>query len=293
MFTVDTMLAKLSKLLRVRFDAELCYKKLEPADRALHDQLLSQSPLKQDEKWIFPVFREYQLVGCAIVTGIGQPLTLIPEQLVELIELYLDAAIALTDRIDMLEQTEKQIHRTRKEEAHGQNVIPLRKPAPEGFNPAESFLRRLSPLAFAMPCLLEGTCENQMKQFAVELHELSGRYAFIYLSDLDWSRASDLDGIGPVTLYVPNLATLTLPQQLALTDYLKSRPGAEQPQVVAATLRSYSDLRQSGLVTMDLLYLVSVCYMKMDRPFREYRREGIVEFFFGNSAQVDTRGRLI
>lgn len=286
--TVHTMIEKLCKLLKMRFDAELSYKKLTQADHSLYTKLLKESPIQQNGKWFFAVYREYQLVGCAIVTGLKKPLNTMPEQLAEFVELYLDAAVALTDRIEVLDQIEQQMRGLHTIE---NNVIPLRKQAANEGLPL--LLQRLRPLAFAMPCLLEGSNDIDLKQFALELHDLSGRYAFIHLSDLIWSHADDLKNIGPVTLYIPNLATLSLSQQNALVEYLRARPDREQAQVVGAIQTGYYELRQSGLVLLELMHLMSVCYIKMDRPFREYRREGIMEFILGQQLHEPLRDSLI
>lgn len=292
MSTVNIMIEKLGRLLRARFGAELSYQKFGPEQQELHDQLLIQSPLKQADKWLFPVFREYQLVGCAILTGIDQPLETMSEQLSEFVDMYLDAAVALTDRVDLLDSIERQMNRSSIDAGGGANVIPMRKPTIELPDHSIPRLRRRARLGFALPCLLEGPTDDDLKHLALELHELSGRYAFVYLKDLAWSKAADLMGLGPVTLFIPDIAKLTLQEQIALTEYLQSRPSVGNAQIVAATVRSYADISQSGAVTMDLLHLMSVCYMKMDRPFREYRREGIVEFFFGSLIRDDIKGNL-
>jgi len=42
-----------------------------------------------------------------------------------------------------------------------------------------------------------------------------------------------------------------------------------------------------------ILHRLSVCYLRMDRPFAEYHKEGILEFFFGSLVRDDLNGRLI
>ncbi|MGE0764644.1 MAG: hypothetical protein AB7N80_15315 [Bdellovibrionales bacterium] len=288
------MIEKLSQLLRVRFGAQLSYQKLSSHQRELRDQLLRQAPLQQEDQWLFPVFSDYQLVGCAVVTGVTKRLDELSVELSEFVELYLDAAVALTDQLELLDQIEHQLNRNAVEAGGGGNVIPLRRPLVDPQDPIVTpRLRRRARIGFALPCLLEGPSQDDLKRLALELHELSGRYAFVYLSDLNWNKASDLKGLGPVTLYVPDITTLTLDQQIALTEYLRLHPSVEQAQIVAGTLHPYSDLRQSGALTMDLLHFLSVCYLKMDRPFCEYRREGIIEFFFGSLIRDNHKGRLI
>lgn len=292
MSSLNTLIEKLSHILKLRFGVTLSFERLDSKQYELKERLLRESPLSDEGYWLFPVFSDHQMVGCARIHGLeDRPLS---SQLSEFVELYLDSAVALTDQIELLDMIETQL-RTSEVNREAANVIPLRRSSlTETIKiPATKALRRRSRVGFALPCLLEGLSHLDLKHLALELHELSGRYAFIYLEELTWTSTADLKGIGPVTLFVPEIATLTLQQQIALTEYLRSRPNVDEAHVVMCTLKPYAELRASGKVLAELLELVSVCYLKMDRPFREYRREGLLEFFFGSLIRDSKKDRLV
>lgn len=287
---VEAIVTRLATLVKSRFRCELSYLDLDASQanyRDLHRQLIGESPVQKGEGWLFPVFRSHRLVGCAEVKGYEKCTPREQEQLNELLELYLENTLALTDQLEFLSCIEQQMDRATQEKG-GANVIPLHRSALE-----ETRQRARKRLSFALPCLIEGSSHDEIKAMTLELHELSGRYGFLYFGDLQFKTADDLKDLGPVTIYVPDILRLTSAQQLALLKYLSSRPSVAEPQVIAGTLMPYAQLRASAQIHSDLLHRLSVCFLRMDRPFKDYRKGGIAEFFFGSLVRDDLDGRLV
>jgi len=289
---VEALVAKLAKLVQSRFSCELRYVALgtSEADLILRENLLKTVPYDHEGAWLFPVYKCFQVVGYAEVTGYAGTSEEQKRRLANFIELFLEPAIEMSDQLDTLKQVEEHISRADEDYGRTNNVIPLRRPTVEGTGIKTKPRARLG---FALPCLVEGPTAEDLKAMAMELHELSGRYAFVYCQDVKWKFAEDLKDLGSVTLFIPDITALTFDDQLKLLKYLSSSPSVDEPQVITGTLKTYSELRSEELMIPELLHRLSVCFLRMDRPFAEYRREGIVEFFFGSLVRDDLQGRLI
>ena len=288
---VADVVGRLAKLVQSRFGCELRYMPFEASTEhaKIKDKLLRESPVKFDGAWLFPVFRGFQMIGCAEVVGFDAATEAQREQITDLVELYLESTLTLTDRLETLQQIEKQISRSGEDYGESTNVLPLRRPSEA--KPLQAKTR--SRLGFALPCLVEAQCHPDIKAMAMELHDLSGRYAFLYFDDVTWRFGEELKDLGPITLFIPDVAQLSIDLQLKILKYLSSAPSVDEPQIIAGTLRPYAELRSRELILTDLLHRLSVCFLRMDRPFAEYHRDGIVEFFFGSLVRDDLNGRLI
>lgn len=288
---VEAVVARLAKLVQSKFGCDLKYIAFETskAHAQIKDKLLREAPAKVEGSWLFPVFRGYQMIGCAEVVGFDKSTSVQKEQLTDLVELYLETTLALADKVDTLTQVEAQIARSVEDYGGCNNVIPLRRPV----EPQILKVKTRSRLGFALPCLIEAQTHLDIKAMAMELHELSGRYAFLYMDDVAWRFSEDLKDLGPITLFISDVSALSLDMQQKILKYLSSTPSVDEPQIIAGTLKPYADLRGEALVITDLLHRLSVCFLRMDRPFAEYRKEGILEFFFGSLVRDDLNGRLI
>jgi hypothetical protein len=292
---VAAMVARLARLVRARFRGELRFipfTKSDPEHCEIRERLLRAAPLKLGEAWIFPVMLSYQIVGCAEVKGMSSISEREAAELADLIELYLDATLALTDRVEALGLTEEQLKRAALESANS-NVIHFRRPADaatlksrsDSSAGAEGNTIALSPrrpLGFALASLIEGSSHGELKAAALELHELSGRYAFLFLSDLEWETAAELKELGPVTLYIPDVTKLNAQEQAQLAAYLNTVPSVMQPQLIVGTLKPLAELRDDEALAADLIRHLSTFHMRIDRPLADYQRDGIAKFFFAS-----------
>jgi hypothetical protein len=273
---IDAVVGRLAKLVRLRFGGELQFNKFvsSSADHSsLRETLLKNSPVCLKDSWYFAVFRQFEMVGFAEVRLAARPDENTLNQLADLIELYLSSVVSLADRAMELEEEENLALRL----LEGQdNVLPLKRN-----RSMPGVLEPLRPrFGFAVSCSIEGSTFDDIRKLATEIHEYSGRSAFVYFSDLMITMPRELLELGPVTLFIPDLAELNIAEQKLLAQYLCVRPGLDRPQIVAGTLTPLNDLRASGTVLRSLTEELGRCVLRLERPFEEYQKQGIVNFFF-------------
>lgn len=210
--------------------------------------LLSSKDLSHMPKYItakstmtfgFPIRVNGILVGIA---SLNDWPTAMPQELIALAELL---AVVIEERLalSMRSQTLKSLEdRLRIQEKPG-NVTPLRITRLEQVRRSIAEIEKEkieSDAGETGPLLLEGEDETTTARLAFELHERSGRWAFLSLEDLatDILETRDnLKSLGGITLFIRDLAALTTKQQIRLAEYLAIQPSKEMPQVIASVRR--------------------------------------------------------
>lgn len=276
--SVDNAIAKLCRFVKARFNVDLNYVSLldiPASDRKrLHAEFMVSADSEEQKQ--FPVYHKSNLVGYAEVAGSASDVSEIARELTDLIELFLESTVGLADQLQTLNRLEGQLLSTN-QARENKNVIPLHRPGKAG----AGIQWQIRPRAgFALPALITGINEREISQLAKEIHDLSGRYAFISDADMHWNNLSDLRDLGPVTIFINDVTKLSGDQQKLLTEYLWTQPGTEDPQLIIGALQTYTGLIDNKAVSNDLLRQLSGCLLNMDRPFQEYRRQGVLEFFF-------------
>ena len=130
-------------------------------------------------------------------------------------------------------------------------------------------------------CLMECSEVDELYKMALEFHSLSKRYAFLAYSDLEpqsRTHIPDLLAMGSMTLFVSDICALGVDEQEALRKLMVIR-SVDRPLVMAGTSRSLSDLRQQGGMNAAFLNQVSAVYFKLSKPFREYKAQGLIQYF--------------
>lgn len=155
------------------------------------------------------------------------------------------------------------------------NVIPLRRPsarAPEV--PDRRWVLRLD-------CLIESKYLSEIHKMAMELHAHSGRYAFVEYRDLDAEQRLQLPellSLGAITLFVSDLTNLSPAEQEVLLQLVQTET-VQRPLVMAGALMPFADMRGEPGVNLELLTLLARAYIKLSRPFREYKEQGLIHYF--------------
>lgn len=165
------------------------------------------------------------------------------------------------------------------------NVIPLRRIRPAG------------PGVFAKPgakkwivrqdCLIESSAGGDIHKMALELHSHSKRYIFLDYKDLGREtrlNLSELLQLGRVTLFVENILHLKIEEQEILKT-LVSLESEERPLLMVGAHMAYSELRAEPAIHLEFLLLLSRAYIKLTRPFAEYRDKGLIHYFLDSLAQ--------
>ncbi len=292
--SVQSLVTRLAKIIKARYDAEISFSWLSDLSPESRAALVSETGSVKGSteaplSYVFPVFSHYRLVGQVVVKGPrGLNSSKAEDEMRDLVELFLDHNLALSDQIETLDMIQSQLE-SAQASVDTDNVIPIRR---SKTNPELKGALRSKPkprIGFALPTFIEGLSYADMRNLALEIHELSGRYAFLHLSDLAWTSRDELADLGPITLYVPDIGLLTFEEQRKLGEHLRSRPGVDTPQFIFGSLSTYKELRESNLVDSPLLEAVSVCRLIMDRPFIEYKKAGIAELFFSGLVRNPSR----
>lgn len=165
------------------------------------------------------------------------------------------------------------------------NVIPFRRP------PRPSDGRKSDPRwMLRLDCLIESPHDSEIHKMALELHSHSHRIAFLDIRDLDANTrrsAEVLMGLGAITLFVPNILALGAEEQTAL-HRLALMETLHRPLLMVGTLQPYSELRGEPGANSELVGLLARAYIKLTRPFHEYRDQGLIHYFLDSLSSRHT-----
>lgn len=160
-----------------------------------------------------------------------------------------------------------------------ENVIPLRRiPSVSTTSISEVNDKRW---ILKLDCLIESRHISEIHKMAMELHSASRRYAFLEYRDLDSQTRQSLPALlklGAITLFVPSILDLTMGEQTTLLSVAQQN-SLNRPLLMVGSTQSFADLRGEPGVNSDLLATLSRAYIKLSRPFSEYKEQGLIHFF--------------
>ena len=160
-----------------------------------------------------------------------------------------------------------------------ENVIPIRRPTLSAVNRAMEENEKRWVLRF--DCLIESRHISEIHKMAMELHSQSRRYAFLEYRDLDKATRQSLPALlklGAMTLFVPSILDLTSGEQETLLSLVQQN-SLQRPLLMVGTTQPFAELRGESGVNLDLLATLSRAYIKLSRPFSEYKDQGLIHFF--------------
>ncbi len=118
------------------------------------------------------------------------------------------------------------------------NVIPLRKGGEAVLKVIDKETLETDPSAplKSLSLLIETQPDFPLQRIAVEIHQLSGRWAMVGLEDLPkdvLDTRENLKEMGAMTIFIRDVASLKPEQQLRLAEYLAIKPSGDMPQIIA------------------------------------------------------------
>jgi len=168
------------------------------------------------------------------------------------------------------------------------NVIPLHRARPAIGMPAFSPKRKSKKRwVLKQDCLLESTSLGDIHKMALELHDHSQRNIFMNYLDLEKEcrkNLSELISLGSISLFVPNILDLSKQEQEVLRG-LASTATENRPLLIVGANMAYSELRSEPAIDLEFLLVLSRAYIKLTRPFSEYRDKGLIHYFLDSLAQ--------
>lgn len=136
---------------------------------------------------------------------------------------------------------------------------------------------------------LEGRSENTNKKVALQLHELTSRWAFVPFNDIKGQLHSsqDIAKMGAMTIFVENVEGLNAAEQELLMDYIAEERSADEPLLITSSLKSLDELGKSTL-NSNLVDELSVNCFEVDRaPLTTQGLKEVLELFFMKDSPID------
>ncbi len=166
------------------------------------------------------------------------------------------------------------------------NVIPMRRSISPKAGPFSAV--RDKRWLLRLDCLIESPETSEIHKMAFELHSQSQRYAFVEYKDLDRScrlNLSEILQLGAVSIFIPSILELNGDEQRVLRQLVQTDSG-DRPLLMVGANVPYSDLRSEPAIDLEFLVLLSRAYIKLTRPFREYKEQGLIHYFLDSLSQT-------
>ncbi len=129
---------------------------------------------------------------------------------------------------------------------------------------------------------LHGKNEFFIKRVAYQIHEMSHRWAFLPLNDLNEIKTiDDLLNLGAVTLFVDNIEKLDKEKQELILKYLESPRSSSEPLFITASPLPLLDLKAIENLSPALLEEITFTCFEVDRaPLSFMELKDILEMMF-------------
>jgi hypothetical protein len=290
----SVIMKRLTKWVFNRYDCEIRHEFFDQQDQRhqILKSLLEKNPFARvDGELHFPIRFSGEVIGVVLAReSSGELSTGQQKELNHLFSLMIEPTlkdIEQLERVDSLHEHMVYAH-------DSENLVRFKEFSRQPtLNPTvmtpESKLRT----RFHLPCVIDSIDADDARKLAFEIHQQSGRYAFLSINELDetcFNSIEDLQVIGPVTIFVPELRSLTKTQVQFFNQYFETGDRtSESPQFVVnvSNLKSFKEMADDNQTR--LLESLSVAVIKMDRPFAELKKVGLVNLFF--SALSGRQGR--
>ncbi len=135
---------------------------------------------------------------------------------------------------------------------------------------------------------LDGKNEVQIKKIALQLHELTHRWAFLPFTDIadQLTDIKEIIKMGAITLFIENVQTLSAAHQDLLLEYLAVPRSDEEPLVVTTSKLDISELRSSDLHP-NLIDELEVNTFEVERaPLSHVSLREVLELFFFKDSEI-------
>lgn len=129
---------------------------------------------------------------------------------------------------------------------------------------------------------LDGTNVIMIKKAALQLHEMTHRWAFVPFNDVkdQLKTALDISKMGAMTIFTEEVSSLSTEDQALLLEYMDSPRSDAEPLIITSSRLSLAELRNSDLHP-HLLDEIEVNSFEVDRaPLGYQSMKEVLELFF-------------
>lgn len=130
---------------------------------------------------------------------------------------------------------------------------------------------------------LEGQTSTTNKKVALQLHELTGRWAFVPFNDIKGQLHSSFDiaKMGEMTIFIENIESLNAAEQELLLEYLSEEHLPDEPLIITSSSLNLESLASVESLSSKLLDEASVNCFEVDRaPLTTQGLKEVLELFF-------------
>lgn len=264
----EALLRRFTDLLQKKYQGQFDYLPFvkESSDWSLILSLsFQQQPLHLNDQDFFPIFTDGELMGA--LRRAGEKLS--AEQLKEVMSL---SHLILGETLSLLkkeaELVRHEVHMNSDNHLNGVVYISQFK--------KDRTLTLVPPISIrerkfvSIPTLIEAKTSEEAFRFALDLHQDSGRFAFINYLDLDSSvrqNLHELTPLGEMTVYLPNPQDLEIREQERLKRYLfETTPqNSAEPAILwlSSITLPYAILLRSRSIDQQLLKHLSISYFRL------------------------------
>lgn len=137
---------------------------------------------------------------------------------------------------------------------------------------------------------LEGHSDTTNKKVALQLHEMTGRWAFVPFNDIKGQLHSsyDIAKMGAMTIFIENVEQLNAHEQELLMEYLSEEHSSEEPLIITSSKLLVDSLGQIETLEKILIDELAVNCFEVDRaPLTTAGLREVLELFFIKDAPLD------
>lgn len=277
-----SVLKRLSQIIAERYQRQVRYVEMTPysdsPESPIVDVVMRNRRAKKiitGDDLIVPVRMGESVAGAAIVSNGSTLPELEMDGVVDTVTLILDGYVEANDRAERARQLEGYLLSKRET---SENVVYLHNVRTRNKEMGEQITVGRDQGEFLTQILLEGKFGIPFKEIAFDIHQKSGRSSFLSWEDLDknlLNKASDIAELGPLTIFIGDLAQLTPAQQSVLDDYVLNVMDESTPRIMAAIHAPLNELVEKGVLKSTLGFYFSKVHLKI--PALVDRKEDILE----------------
>lgn len=137
---------------------------------------------------------------------------------------------------------------------------------------------------------LEGHSDTTNKKVALQLHEMTGRWAFVPFNDIKGQlhSAFDISKMGGMTIFIENADQLNAAEQELLMEYLAEERGSEEPLIITSSKLNADELENVEGLSSALVDELTVNAFEVDRaPLTMQGLKEVLELFFIKDGPID------
>lgn len=211
---------------------------------------------------------EYHLSGDENLNSVDR------QRLLQLIGLVLEATEKSHEQLALLAKIEDALIRI--QPADNSNILSLEHARRKKLDITRPPYIHQEGRNFRAPCLIESLLFRDIHKLALEIYDHSNSIIFLQLQDVSF----DFNNLHRATLFIPDICALNSEQQSKLLKIMLSPDLKNGPHIIGGTTLAYAELKNVDHLHKDFLHKLSAIYIRMTKPFEEYRRLDVLPYIF-------------